>query len=83
MGPTVLSVKRIGGVAGNYSLRATVEYPGERPSTVEFVGSVYGGPIFMVTPDGTQVFVSSRVTDRIGSALTPAWVAEFFAPREG
>lgn len=76
--PVVHSVKRRAGVAGQFQLDAVVQYPGEARSTVGFVGSVYGGPIVMVTPAG-QTWVSSRVTDRIGSELNAAWVRAFFA----
>ena len=78
--PDVLSIKRQAGIAGDYSLTASVQYPGEAPSSVTFIGSTYGGPIVMVMPAGQQVFVSQRVTDRIGSTLTPDWVRAFFAP---
>jgi hypothetical protein len=79
-GPEILSVKRSAGVAGQYQLTAMVQYPGEAPEATRFVGSVYGGPIVMVMPSGAQVFVSDRVTDRIGTELTEAWVRSFFAP---
>ena len=61
---------------------ATVQYPGEEPHRIRFVGSAYGGPIVMETPGGHQVFVSARVTERIGSTLSEYWVHAFFAPRE-
>lgn len=76
--PTVLAVKRAPGIAGQYSIDATVQYPGEDPSTVSFVGSVYGGPIVTVTPTGTQMFVAAAVTDRLGSQLSESWVRRFF-----
>lgn len=79
-GPRVLEVKRAAGIAGSFSYRVRVQYPGEAPEVSEFVGSVYGGPIVLVLPSGAQTFVSSRVTDRIGRELTPEWVARFFAP---
>lgn len=81
--PTVTNVKRRNGVAGQFQISASVRYPGEAASTVTFVGDTYGGPIVMVTPDGHQIIVSSRVTDRIGSKLTPEWVRAFFAPQAG
>lgn len=77
-GPTLGKIKRHNGVAGQFALDVPVTYPGEDTSVVSFVGSTYGGPIVMVTPDGHQVFVSARVTDRIGSELTPTWVQRFF-----
>jgi hypothetical protein len=81
--PIVTNVKRHAGIAGNYSLSASVQYEGEEASTVTFVGSVYGAPIVMVMPAGQQVFVSERVTDRLGATLDEAWVRGFFAPKAG
>jgi hypothetical protein len=80
-GPTVTNVKRHAGIAGQYSISAEVQYPDETPETLTFVGSVYGGPIVMVTSAG-QTFVSSDVTDRIGSKLDAGWVARFFGGAE-
>jgi len=80
--PTVDQIKRHNGVAGQFSYSARVRYPGESASTVTFVGSTYGGPIIMVTPDGHQIPVSSRVTERIGATLNPDWVRAFFAQKE-
>jgi hypothetical protein len=79
--PTVTNVKRHAGIAGAYSISAAVQYDGEPGDRVEFVGSVYGGPIVMVTPAG-ETAVSSAVTDRIGSELSPEWVARFFGGAE-
>ena len=78
--PVVTKVRKRNGIAGQFQVSASVQYPGEAASTVAFVGSVYGGPIVMVTPEGRQVFVSARVTDRIGATLDAGWVARFFAP---
>lgn len=75
--PKLSNIKRHAGIAGQYSISVDVEYPGEGVETLQFVGSTSGGPIVMVTPAG-QTFVSSGVTDRIGSKLTPEWVARFF-----
>lgn len=75
--PQVTNLKQHKGIAGQYEISATVQYPDEPAETLTFVGSVYGGPIVMVTPNG-QTFVSQSVTDRIGSTLTPEWVHRFF-----
>lgn len=75
--PKVTSVKRTDGIAGQYQITATVQYPGEDAATVTFVGSFYGGPIVMRTPT-SQTFVSQSVTDRIGSTLDESWVRRFF-----
>lgn len=77
--PAVLAVKRESGIAGQYGYVATVQYAGEEPETVRFVGSTYGGPIVMVSPGGSQVFVSASVTDRLGSTLDESWVRAFLA----
>lgn len=76
--PTIKSITRESGIAGQYAYRAVVQYPGEEPCAVRFVGSVYGAPIVMVTDSG-QTFVSRAVLDRIGRTLTPDWVRAFFA----
>ena len=76
--PKVTSIKRTNGIAGQYQYSATVQYPGEDAATVVwFVGSVYGGPIVMVTPS-IATSVSRSVTDRIGSTLDESWVRRFF-----
>lgn len=72
------SIKHSAGVAGQYSLTAQVEYPGEGVSSVTFVGSYFGAPIVMVTESGLQTIVSRDVTERIGSKLTPEWIRGFF-----
>jgi hypothetical protein len=81
--PIVTNVKRHAGIAGSHAVSASVEYEGEQASTVTFVGSVYGPPIVMVMSSGVEVFVSSRVTDRIGTKLDEAWIRAFFAPKDG
>lgn len=81
--PDVLSIKRTRGIAGEYSLTASIQYPGESPEHVTFTSSTYGPPVVMSTegiPGG--VFVSQRVLERIGSTLDEAWVRAFFAPRD-
>ena len=76
-GPTLSRIKRANGVAGRIAYYVTVTYPQEPPYTVTFVGSVYGGPIVMVTagnPGGTFV----RNSERFGP-FGPEWVRRFFA----
>ena len=80
--PKLGKITRHNGIAGQFSYSVMTTYPGEPSARVEFVGSVYGGTIIMVTDAGTQIPISSRVTDRIGSTLDPAWIRSFFAPRE-
>ncbi len=80
--PTIVKISgRFNGIAGQFQINATVQYEGEAPETLGFVGNVSGGPIVMISPNGSQVFVSQGVTDRIGTELTPAWIRRFFGPR--
>ncbi len=76
--PTVTNIKRHNGVAGQYAYTATVQYPDEEASTIEFVGSRYGGGVIMVMGNGAQVPVrfSGRFTSF--STLNPQWVRDFF-----
>lgn len=80
--PKLSKITRHNGIAGQFSYSVLTTYPGEPAARVEFVGSVYGDTIIMVTDNGTQIPISSRVTDRIGSTLDPTWIRAFFAPRE-
>jgi 16S rRNA C1402 (ribose-2'-O) methylase RsmI len=73
--PTLANLRRYNGTAGQFSLAVEVTYPGEDTRTVEFVGSVYGGPVLMVT-DAGQTWVTDP--GRFGS-FGKAWVAKFFA----
>jgi hypothetical protein len=82
MAPSIDNIRKHTGIAGQYSYTVTVTYPGEPPHVVEFLGSIYGGPIVAILSEGLQVFVSRDVTDRIGAILTAQWVRDYFAPRE-
>jgi len=73
--PNVKRISRNNGMAGQLAYVATVEYPNEPDSVVTFVGSSYGGPVVMVTPNGTQTFVTDP--ERFGR-LSPRWVRLFF-----
>jgi len=73
----VLEIKRTGGLAGNFSLDATVERDGEE-GRVTFYGSTYGGPVVMVTSMG-QTFVDDP--QRFGDRLSEEWVRRFFEER--
>jgi hypothetical protein len=68
------SIKRTNGIAGQVQYTASVQYPDEERSSVSFVGSVYGGPVVMVTPAGVQVFVTDP--GRFGD-FGPEWVRRF------
>lgn len=73
--PSVTKIFSRKGVAGQFSVQATVTYPGEPPRIVDFVGSVYGGPVLMVT-DTDEVWVTEP--GRFGT-FGKAWVKAFFA----
>lgn len=72
--PEVTNLKRRKGVAGQFSVQATVTHPGEEPRMMEFVGSVYGGPVLMVTQWG-QTFITDP--GRFGK-FGEDWVKRFF-----
>ena len=76
--PEILSITREAGIAGQYGYAVRVQYDSEPVETVRFVGSAYGGPVVMVSPNGTQVFVDRAVTERCGATLTPEWVRRFY-----
>jgi hypothetical protein len=71
---TVHSIRKSAGIAGQFSVTARVEYPGEGRSTVTFVGSHYGGPVVMRT-GGVETFVTDP--GRFGEFGTD-WVRRFF-----
>lgn len=73
--PTLTKMFSRKGMAGQFSVQVTVTYPGEEPRVVEFVGSVYGGPVLMVT-DAGQTWVTDPA--RFGK-FGKGWVARFFA----
>lgn len=74
--PTLSKITKHTGVAGQVSYSVDVTYPYEAPETITFIGSVYGGPVVMVTPNGAQTFVSDPA--RHGT-FGPEWVRRFFA----
>jgi hypothetical protein len=76
--PTVENIERHPGIAGQYTMTADVTYPDGPTEPITFVGSIYGGPVVMVTPSGQQVMVSQAVTERLGSTLDESWVRRFF-----
>lgn len=78
MKPTLGTIKRTNGVAGQISYTVPVTYPGEPTERLTFVGSVYGGPVVMVTPgyQTEQTFVTDP--NRFGP-FGPDWVRRFFA----
>lgn len=77
--PVVEKVLRQNGIAGQFSVVVAVRYPEEETRLVTFVGSTYGGPVVMVTENGSQLFVTDP--SRFGEfGSEPAdWVKRFFA----
>lgn len=75
MPPLLGEIRREVGVAGQISYTVAVTYPGEPASSVQFVSSVYGGPVAMVTESGMQTFVDDPA--RFGE-FGPEWVRRFF-----
>lgn len=75
--PTIIKIKKVNGIAGQYSYLATVQYPNEAPQTSTFTGSVYGGPIVATFPEGTQTFVTDP--ERFGPKLDEQWIRGFFS----
>lgn len=73
--PTLGTIKRHNGVAGQVSYSVQVTYEGEAPEWITFVGSTYGGPVVMVTPRGHETFVTEPA--RFGE-FGPDWVRRFF-----
>ena len=73
--PKLSKVRRSNGVAGQISYSVDVTYSGEPTETLTFVGSVYGGPVVMVSPNGVQTFVTDP--QRFGT-FGPEWVCRFF-----
>lgn len=73
--PKIGKIKRTNGVAGQISYSTTVQYPEEPPMKVQFVGSVYGGPVVAISPGFGQTFVSDP--NRFGK-FSPAWVRRYF-----
>lgn len=74
--PKLGKITRHAGVAGQVSYSTTVDYgDGDGSEPIEFVGSVYGGPVVMITPSGMQTFVTEP--ERFGT-FGPEWVRRFF-----
>jgi len=77
--PVLSDVRRHSGVAGQFSVTATVRYPDLDDSyPIEFIGSVYGGPVVMKT-DAAEVFVSDPGRFGEFGSDGPGWVRRFFA----
>ena len=74
---TLHRVTKRNGPAGQVEITASVQYEDEDTQSVTFVGSVYGGPVVMITPGNPG---GTFVTDpgRFGDFGEP-WVRRFFA----
>ena len=74
--PKILKISRGVTFAGQRDIAVDVQYPGEPPTRVEFVGPSgnIAGPVVMVLR-GHQTFVSDPA--RFGP-FGPAWVRRFF-----
>ncbi len=72
--PHIYYIRKQAGIVGQFAVSARVGYPDEAPRDVQFVGSVYGGPVVMRTGE-----VETFVTDpnRFGK-FGPEWVRRFF-----
>jgi hypothetical protein len=75
---TVWNLTKHAGIAGQFSVSAIVQYPDEPAERIEFVGSVYGGPVVMVLPSGNQTFVSDPARFGEFSESATTWVRRFF-----
>jgi hypothetical protein len=73
--PHIYFVRKQAGIAGQFQVNARVGYPDEAPRDVSFVGSVYGGPVVMIS-DGREIFVANP--GRFGE-FGEGWVRRFFA----
>ena len=76
MGPTIISIKRTTGIAGQIAYDVAVAYPGEPETTIALVGSVHGGPVVLIA-NGRQTFVTDP--GRHGTTLNPDWIRRFLA----
>lgn len=75
--PHLGRIVRHSGVAGQLAYSVAVTYAGEPAAVVTFLGSVYGGPVVMVTPTCRKgVFVTDP--NRFGT-FGPEWVRNFFS----
>lgn len=74
---------RMNGIAGQFSYVAhVVEADNGYPFVVTFVGSVYGGPIFVGLTGGGMERIDSAVIERCGGVLTPEFIRNFYADED-
>lgn len=75
--PKLSTIVKQGSLADVTVYAVNVTYPGEDTQRLTFHGPTSGyGPVVMVTPMGTQTFVTDP--GRFG-AFGPEWVRRFFA----
>lgn len=74
----IQKIKLRTGIAGEIAADAYVTYEDNPVETITFVGSIYGGPVVMILPNGVQTFV--RNNERFGNFATDrlGWVRTFF-----
>lgn len=84
--PNVVSIRKVGAIAGQITYQAKIKYPHEPVYTVLFHGSAYGDgePIVMQWESRggageAQTFVTNP--GRFGS-FGPEWVRRFFSDEE-
>ena len=65
-------------MANQWQLDATIQYEGEEPNVVTFVGSFYGtpGPVTVITDLWGQQNVTNA--GRYGDSFGPDWVRRYF-----
>lgn len=77
---TVKIGRRINGIAGQYAYNATLTESGNPPYQTTFVGSVYGGGVYVIFPESFgQVRIDSAVVERCGGKLSPQFIRNFYA----
>lgn len=76
--PEIIGKIKRSAIADQVSYNLTVQYEGEDPSAVGFVGSPHGnpGPIVAISPAGIQTFVVNP--GRFGDSFDESWVRNFF-----
>lgn len=77
--PTVKIGRRINGVAGQYAYDVTLTESGNPPYRTAFVGSVYGGGVYVILPEFRQVRIDRAVVERCGGKLSPQFIRNFYA----
>lgn len=85
MKPTITSIRRKGGIAGQVQYTATVRFEGEfaaATTDATFVGNVYGtpGPVQIIVGELGPIHVHDA--GRFGDTFDELWVRRFYAEGE-